>query len=106
MIATLDWVRIEAFTRSVGAEAGRPPHERAWPASAFMAKAVLGLGTTVALIERLTLDRALRRICVFPMNSKLLSAATFSRAVADFALSGMAERAHEALTVGHLLILA
>ena len=58
------------------------------------AKAVLGLATTVALIERLTLDRALRRICGFPMNRKLPSQATFSRAFADFAQSELAERAH------------
>ncbi len=70
VIHTLEWVRIEAFTRSVGAEVGRPPHERARLANAFVAKAVLGLDMTVALIERLTLDRALRRICGFPMNRK------------------------------------
>ena len=102
VIHTLEWVRIEEFTRSVGAEVGRPPHERAWLANAFVAKAVLGLGTTVALIERLTLDRALRRICGFPMNRKLPSAATFSRAFADFAQSELAERAHEALIIEHL----
>jgi hypothetical protein len=33
----LEWVRLEAFTRSVGAEVGRPPHERAWLANAFVA---------------------------------------------------------------------
>lgn len=102
VIHTLEWVRIEEFTRSVGAEVGRPPHERAWLANAFVAKAVLGLATTVALIERLTLDRALRRICGFPVNRKLPSAATFSRAFADFAQSELAERAHEALIVEHL----
>jgi hypothetical protein len=41
--------------------------ERAWLANAFVAKAVLGLTTTVGLIERLTVDRALRRICGFPL---------------------------------------
>ena len=102
VIHTLEWVRVEEFTESSSDEIGRPPHERAWLANAFVAKAVLGLTTTVALIERLTLDRALRRICGFPMCRKLPSEATFSRAFAQFADSGLAERAHESLIVEHL----
>ena len=102
VIHTLEWVRVEEFTHSRFADLGRPPHERAWLANAFVAKAVLGLTTTVALIERLTLDRALRRICGFPMCRQLPSEATFSRAFAQFADSGLAERAHEALIVEHL----
>jgi len=60
-----------------------------------VAKAVLGLDTTAALIERLTPDRALRRICGFPMNRKLSSQGTFSQAFVDFAQSELAERAHD-----------
>ncbi len=37
------------------------------------AKAVLGLTTTVGLIERLMIDRALRRICGFPLHKTLPS---------------------------------
>ena len=102
VIHTLEWVRVEEFTDSSSDEIGRPPHERAWLANAFVAKAVLGLTTTVALIERLTVDRALRRICGFAMCRKLPSEATFSRAFAEFAKSGLAERAHEALIEEHL----
>lgn len=102
VIHTLEWVRVEEFTRSSDEAMGRPGHERAWLANAFVAKAVLGLTTTVALIERLTIDRALRRICGFPMCRKLPSEATFSRAFAEFAKSGLAERAHEALIDEHL----
>ena len=61
LIHTLEWVRIEEFTDSTWCGVGRPPHERAWLANAFVAKAVLGLTTTAGLIERLTIDRALRR---------------------------------------------
>jgi hypothetical protein len=64
---------------------GRPPFERAWLANAFVAKAVLGLATTVGLIERLMIDRALRRICGFPLCKILPSEATFSRAFDEFA---------------------
>ena len=52
---------------------GRPPCERGWLANAFVAKAVLGLTTTAGLIERLTIDRALRRICGFPLCKKVPS---------------------------------
>ena len=42
LIHTLEWVRIEEFTDSTWCGVGRPPHERAWLANAFVAKAVAG----------------------------------------------------------------
>jgi Transposase DDE domain/Transposase domain (DUF772) len=102
IIHTLEWVRIEEFTASSWCGVGRPPHERAWLANAFVAKAVLGLTTTAGLIERLTIDRALRRICGFPLCRKLPSEATFSRAFEEFAQGHLAERVHEALIKAHL----
>ena len=80
VIHTLEWVRIEAFTPASWCGVGRPPHERAWLANAFVAKSVLGLSSTTALIERLMIDKALRRICGFALCKKLPSEATFSRA--------------------------
>ena len=71
-------------------------------ANAFVAKAVLKLSTTAGLIERLQIDRALRRICGFPMFRKLPSEATFSRAFAEFAKNRLAERVHEQLIKTHL----
>ncbi|MFP5411119.1 MAG: transposase, partial [Gammaproteobacteria bacterium] len=85
VIHTLEWVRIEQFVSASWCGTGRPPHERSWLANAFVAKAVLGLTSTVGLIERLTVDRALRRICGFPLCRKLPSEATFSRAFEEFA---------------------
>ncbi len=102
VIHTLDWVRIEEFTQASWCGVGRPPHERAWLANAFVAKSVLGLTTTTALIERLSIDRALRRICGFPLCRKLPSEATFSRAFEEFATVCLAERVHEALIARHL----
>jgi len=102
VIHTLEWVRIEEFVSSAGAGVGRPPCERAWLANAFVAKAVLGLSSTVGLIERLTVDRALRRICGFPMCRKLPSEATFSRSFGEFAQGRLAERVHAALIQEHL----
>lgn len=102
VIHILEWVRIEEFTGPGWCGVGRQPHERAWLANAFVAKAVLGLATTAALIERLSIDRALRRICGFPMCKKLPSEATFSRAFDEFAAGKLAERVHEALIHEHL----
>lgn len=102
VIHILEWVRIEEFTAASWCGVGRPPHERAWLANAFVAKAVLGVATTVGLIERLAVDRALRRICGFVMCKKLPSAATFSRAFEEFAEERLAERVHEALIKAHL----
>ena len=101
LIHILEWVRIEAFVPGwIGV--GRPPKDRGALANAFVAKAVLGLPTTVALIERLTVDRALRRICGFSRWVKLPDEATFSRAFACFASSRLAERVHEALIKAQL----
>jgi Transposase DDE domain/Transposase domain (DUF772) len=102
VIHTLEWVRTEEFVDSSWCGVGRPPHERAWLANAFVAKAVLDITTTVGLIERLMIDRALRRICGFPLCQKLPSEATFSRAFDEFAEGRLAERVHEALIKEHL----
>ena len=102
VIHTLEWVRLEEFTAVSWCGVGRPPFERAWLANAFVAKAVLGLTTTVGLIERLMIDRALRRICGFPLHKTLPSEATFSRAFDEFAEGGLSQRVHEALIKEHL----
>lgn len=90
------------FTDSTWCGVGRPPHERAWLANAFVAKKVFGLTTTIGLIERLSVDRALRRICGFPLCKKLPSEATFSRAFEEFAEGHLPQRVHEALIKEYL----
>ncbi len=102
VIHILEWVRIEEFVKDSWCGMGRPPHERAWLANAFVAKAVLNLPTTAALIERLKVDRSLRHICGFPVCKKLPSESTFSRAFEEFSESRLAERVHEALVKEHL----
>jgi hypothetical protein len=98
LIRVLEWTRIEEFVSRTWCGIGRPPHDRAALANAFVAKAVLNLPTTAALVERLTIDRALRRICGLPVSRQSVpSAASFSRAFAEFAHAKLAERAHEAL---------
>ena len=107
VVHTLEWVRIEEFVSSSWGGYGRPEHDRGMLANAFVAKAILGISTTAGLIERLAMDRALKRICGFSMWRKLPSEATFSRAFAEFAEAGLAERTHAALvkeTLGEQLI--
>jgi hypothetical protein len=101
LIHTLEWARIEEFVPG-GQGVGRPPANRSALANGFVAKAVLGLSTTVALIERLSIDRTLRRICGFSRWKKLPDEATFSRAFAEFAENRLAERVHEAVIKAHL----
>ena len=107
VIHTLEWVRIEEFVVSTWRGCGRPEHDRGMLANAFVAKVVLGLFTTAGLIERLAVDRALRRICGFSIWKKLPGESTFSRAFAEFAEAGLAERTHAALvreTLGDRLV--
>lgn len=107
VIHTLEWVRIEEFVKTTWKGCGRPEHDRGMLANAYVAKAVLGLPTTAGLIERLAVDRALRRICGFSMWKKLPGESTFSRAFAEFAGAGLAERTHAALvrdTLGDRLV--
>jgi hypothetical protein len=67
LIHTLEWVRLEELVPESWCGVGRPAHERTWLANAFVAKSILKCATTVDLIDRLKVDRPLRRICGFPI---------------------------------------
>lgn len=102
LVHVLDWVRIEEWAVHVWSGIGRKPHDRSALVNAFVAKAVLDLPTTRALIERLTMDRALKRLCGFSMWKEVPDEATFSRAFAEFAEAKLAERVHESLVKHYL----
>lgn len=97
LITVLEVACIEAFIRTWPGMAGRPPADRHSLARAFVAKAVLGLPQTNMLIERLQIDKTLRRLCGWPHAGEVPSEATFSRAFAEFAASELPQRMHEAL---------
>jgi transposase len=97
LIAVLEFVRVERQLPYVHGLRGRPQEDRAALARAFIAKAVFDITTTRALIERLTIDRPLRRLCGWSSVREVPSEATFSRAFAAFADSGLPSRLHEAL---------
>ena len=97
IVTVLDMIRLEAFLPSWSGVPGRPLSERVSLGRAFVAKAVLNLPTTVALIERLQSDKTLRRLCGWERVKSVPSEATFSRAFAEFAKSRLPSRVHEAL---------
>ena len=97
LVMVLDIAEIEALVPGRYGGSGRPLSERGALARAFVAKAVFNLGTTGALLERLTVDRTLRRLCGWARASAVPSAATFSRAFGEFAASALPSRLHEAL---------
>jgi hypothetical protein len=90
-------VRIEAFLAGWHGLPGRPPCERAVLARAFIAKAVFNIPTTSLLIEMLSADKTLRRLCGWQRAGEVPSESTFSRAFAEFAASALPSRLHEAL---------
>lgn len=97
LVAVLDVVRVEALVRPRRGGRGCPPSDRAALARAFLAKAVFNLATTEQLIERLAVDKRLRRLCGWERLGAVPSAATFSRAFAEFARSALPGRLHRAL---------
>src|SRR5271170_6093885 len=97
VVTALEVAGVEAFVQVWPRLPGRPPCDRAALARAFVAKAVIGLPTTSMLIERLKVDKQLRRLCGWERRGELSSEATFSRAFAEFARSELPSRVHEAL---------
>ena len=97
LVTTLDVIGLEAFVPEPPRGPGRPPEDRRALARAFVAKAVLGIPTTTALIERLAVDKSLRRILGWERRSQVPSEATFSRAFAEFAQGDLPGKTHAAL---------
>ena len=95
-VVTLEFLEVEKHIRRRG-WLGRKPKNRQMLARAFVAKAFYNIPTTGALLERLRVDKALRRLCGWERKNQLPSESTFSRAFDEFAGSGLADRVHESL---------
>ena len=66
VIVAFDMIQVEKFTPYQALySVGRPPVNRDAMARSFIAKAVLNIPTTVGLIDRLKVDKVLRRLCGF-----------------------------------------
>ena len=106
-VTVLEFARVESFLPHFHGLPGRPVEDRAALARAFIAKAVFDVPTTRALIERLEVDKTLRRLCGWNYAGEVPSEATFSRAFAEFSESALPARLHEALikqTLGDHLV--
>ena len=97
LVTTLDVIGLEAFVPEPPRGPGRPPEDRRALARAFVAKAMLGIPTTTALIERLAVDKPLRHILGWERRAQVPSEATFSRAFAEFAQGDLPDKMHAAL---------
>jgi len=97
LVTVLELVRVEAFVNHWHGLPGRPLKDRTALARAFLAKAVFNIPMTDMLIERLGVDKPLRRLCGWTRRGAIPSEATFSRAFAEFAGSALPGRMHEAL---------
>jgi len=90
---------------------GRRPHDRSSIARAFLAKAIFNLPHTRALLERLSQDEVLRRLCGFQTAADVPDETVFSRAFAEFAQTELPQQVQQALVqrtraqrlVGHIL---
>ena len=97
-----EMVQIERFVPLARGWVGRPPLERAAVARALVAKTVLNIPTTAALVERLHVDRCLRRLCGFDLRQKIPGEHLFSRAFKEFSAQALVSQAHEALIQAQL----
>lgn len=103
LVTALEMMEIERFLDVTPFGAiGRPCKDRTAIARAFVAKAVLNLSTTEALIDRLKSDISLRRICGFSSTHAIPGKSRFSRAFAEYAQSRLPERIHAALITDNL----
>jgi hypothetical protein len=102
-VSVVELLRPERLTGALEwARRGRPRCWRLALLLGFIAKAVWGLPTTRALLDRLAHDSTLRRLCGWERAADVPSEATFSRAFAELARAELAQRLHAALCRDHL----
>lgn len=97
LISILELLRIENFIAISSDNVGCPLKDRRAIARSFVAKALFQLTTTRALIDRLSSDLQLRKICGWSTDEKLPSESTFSRAFTVLANSDILENVHQAI---------
>jgi hypothetical protein len=97
LVSVLGLIGIETLVGPWSGGVGRPAKDRRAIVRAFVAKAVLNLNSTRQLLDRLSVDVALRRICGWESQRETPHESQFSRAFADFAASALPQRLHEAL---------
>ncbi len=97
IIMVLDVLRLERhFLEATGGQ-GRPPASRLAIARSFVAKTILNLATTRALLDRLSVDAMLRRICGFEAPRSVPSEGTFSNAFRELSEQQIPSKIHDVL---------
>jgi hypothetical protein len=103
LVAILEIVRIEDHVpRNYIRARGRPLKERTAIGRAFIAKTVYNMNTTRDLLDRLSADKTVRRLCGWVERYEVPSEATFSRAFDEFARNGLLQKVHEAMIGKHM----
>ena len=97
LVLVLNLIQIEAMVASWSGGVGRPAKDRRAMARSFVAKAVFNMGTTRQLLDRLSVDVSLRRICGWESQREIPHESQFSRTFADFAASELPQRLHATL---------
>jgi len=97
VVSVVSLVPIAKVLNARRAATGRPAKDRTALATAFIAKAVLGLPTTRDLIDRLKVDGALRQLCGWRKKEAIPHESKFSRAFAEFAEDQLPQQLHQAM---------
>ncbi len=97
LASVLSLVPLEGLLQARRARTGRPAKDRMALATAFLAKSILNLPTTRALIDRLRVDATLRQLCGFSHADTVPHESKFSRAFAEFASSELPQQLHQAV---------
>lgn len=97
VVEVLNLIRLEACVAGWSGGVGRPAKDRRAIARAFVAKAVYNMSTTRQLLERLSSDMALRRICGWESQREIPHESAFSRGFAEFTETELPQRLHAAL---------
>jgi hypothetical protein len=92
-------IPLEGTIATLKAGTGRPGKDRAAIATAFMAKTILNLPTTRALLSRLGSDEALRQFCGWASAEAVPHESKFSRAFAQFAETELPQQLHKAVVL-------
>ena len=102
LIHTIETLQLNLTLPADSQFLGRKRADRLTLAHCFVAKCVLNIPTTKALIERLTIDSSLRRIVGYDTKNEVPNESTFSRAFAEFANMELFQRNHGTLIKTHL----
>jgi hypothetical protein len=97
LVSVLGMVSLSRHVGPTRGWKGRPCKDRQALATAFLAKAILGLQTTRQLLERLAVDRTLRALYGWNSVHAIAPESTFSHALAEFSHSELPQQLHQFL---------